>query len=195
MIIQTDKQLRPRDEHDFYPTPMTHVRPAIRTLNNLVGFMTEPAILDPGAGTGVWGIAARERWERAHITGVELRSVEVPWQYDDWYNEDYHLWDRPITGFDMVIGNPPYKYAEQFIRLGMEQLTPNGVMCFLLRLNFLEGQDRGKDLWRKHTPLLVEVCSERPSFTGNGKTDATAYALYYWRKGWQGKTELRWMKS
>lgn len=194
-IIQTTKELRPREPNDFYPTPQSHILPAMRTCDAMLGVMPDPHILDPGAGAGVWGIAARNRWQRAHITGVELRPVEQPWQYDDWHNEDYRLWSSSSEDYDLVIGNPPYKHAEEFIRLALGQLAHRGVLCFLLRLNFLEGQDRGKDLWRKYPPALVEVCSERPSFTGDGKTDATAYALFYWRKGWQGTTELAWMKS
>lgn len=192
-IITTTKQMRPRDVNDFYPTPASHVRSALRTVDGLLTF--PPAtIIDPGAGTGVWGVEAKRLWTSAHVCGIELRDVDAPGEYDEWYHEDFRLWTPPIMSVDLVIGNPPYKYAEQFVRLGLGMLVHNGIMAYLLRLAFLEGQDRGRDLWSKYPPCLVEVCSERPSFTGDGKTDATAYGIFYWRKGWHGETELSWLK-
>lgn len=192
-IITTTKQMRPRDPQDFYPTPPNVIAAALARADSLLAF--PPAtIIDPGAGTGVWGIGAKRLWPCCNITGIELRDVEPPAIYDDWYQEDFRLWQRGVFGVDLVMGNPPYKHAEQFVRLGLGLLAHNGVMVYLLRLAFLEGQDRGRDLWAKYPPFLVEVCSERPSFTGDGHTDATAYALFYWRKGWKGKAELGWVK-
>jgi len=66
-------------------------------------------------------------------------------------------------------------------------------MVFLLPLSFIAGQKRGANLWRKYPPYKVLVCSKRPSFTGDGKTDNTEYALYYWQVGWHGQTLLDWL--
>jgi len=72
-------------------------------------------------------------------------------------------------------------------------LEPKGHIFFLLRLAMLESQRRARGLWQEHRPKKVYVLGRRPSFTGNGKTDATAYALYLWQKGWQGETTLDWL--
>lgn len=60
--------------------------------------------------------------------------------------------------------------------------TPAGLVRAALRLAFLEGQRRTAGLWKSHRPHTVAVCGKRPSFTGNGKTDATAYAVFIWHK-------------
>lgn len=76
--------------------------------------------------------------------------------------------------FDVIITNPPYSVAEDFVNvcLPLAKLT-----IMLLRLPFLEGAERAV-FWRKRMPN-VYVLPNRPSFTGGG-TDATAYAWFIW---------------
>jgi hypothetical protein len=146
-------------------------------------------ILDHSAGTGVWGAVARERWPHAYIIGVELQPSSKPAAYDAWYGgmsfQHYaayalrHKFRQP----DFIPGNPPYKYTEAFVRLSLAMLAPGGYLLQLLRTAFLEGQERGDHFWQKHTPIAVDTCSRRPSFTGNGKTDATSYSTFLWQKG------------
>lgn len=190
-IIRTTKELRPRDENDFYPTPIKLCRAALE----LVPWQQPIGILDPGAGAGPWGAAARERWPRAPIHGVELRYVDMPNGYTDWWcGWDYRLWEPdPGLAYDLVIGNPPYKYAEEFARRALMHVKQFGMVLFLYRLAFLESQTRGRGLWREAPPWSVHILVDRVSFTGNGKTDNTAYALYLWRKGWTGETTLKWL--
>lgn len=204
MIIQTKKELRQRDSYDHYPTPL---QPAcslvqrIREDDHGIRF-----ILDPGAGTGVFGHAARLRWPQAVIVGTDIRALSRPAYYDFWYSGATIAYDfiaspecAPV--FDAVIGNPPYgkigrrkdrNAAELFVRKSLELTRDNGVVAFLLRLAFLEGQDRGESFWQEFPPERVTVCSARVSFTGDGRTDATAYAYFYWRKGYTGPTLLDW---
>lgn len=196
MIITTDKPMRERDPHDFYPTPFTLCDRAMGLVLN-TNMLQPHRILDPGAGTGVWGMAARRRWRDAFIYGVELRKVSKPSDYDYWANQNFLEEYAPSIPSDLVIGNPPYKHAEQFVRKSHDLLTPRGEMIFLLRLAFLEGQARGKGLWCEIPPSFVYVLSKRPSFITEGdkkgKTDATAYALFHWVKGDHHPTTLSWL--
>lgn len=192
-IIRTTKPLKPRNEFDYYPTPIEFVEAAL----NFVTY-TPTKILDPGAGDGIWGKVAREKWPNAIIYGVEVQpKFTKPNCYDQWFNEDFLNWEANTT-FDLIIGNPPYgkpirDAAEFFTRKCYSYLEDERLLVFLLRLAFLEGQDRGKYFWPNYSPKKVTVCSKRPSFTGNGKTDATAYGIYQWEKGWQGDTKLSWL--
>lgn len=47
-------------------------------------------------------------------------------------------------------------------------------------------------LFRIYPPQTVVVRSSRVSFTGDGQSNATAYAYFIWQKGWQGKPTLEW---
>lgn len=188
-IISTSKPLNKRRAHDFYPTPLEFARAALAQVPTLP---RNPNICDPGAGAGVWGKAARELWHNATITGIELRDTARPQPYNFWIAEDFRLIE-PQPVFDLVMGNPPYTDAELFIRMGMQWLTDGGAMVMLLRLAMLASQGRGTGLWREYPPESVAICTKRPSFTGDGGTDDTEYAFYYWRKGYRGETRLTWV--
>lgn len=193
-IIQTVKTLRPREKNDFYPTPVELVRESLNLLNKDRPYMHTYFVLDPGAGSGVWGNVIRDRYPTAYITGTESRDVPKPDAYDLWLNEtDYLTMWGVNESYDYVIGNPPYRYAEEFVRKSYSLLVPGGQMLFLLRLAFLEGQKRCSGLWKELVPKKAYVCGRRPSFTGNKKTDATAYMLCLWEKGYTGATELDWL--
>lgn len=226
-----------RADFDHYPTPLPLCRTALGLVREMVTLPigpSVPCILDPGAGSGPWGTAARELWPDSHITGVEIREdAPQPPCYNEWFSRsfvgipvpaplkpmgrfeewsDYEkrkakhdllTWcrSRPIyrhqVTFDIVMGNPPYEYAEEFCRTAMKYLRHGGIMVYLLRLAFLEGQDRGELFWPHFPPRYVYVHPQRPSFfpAGHpkaGKTDATAYQTAIWRKGWTGDTVLRW---
>lgn len=181
MIITTDKVLRPRDEHDHYPTPVELCRAALALIPSHFYLPDHVEVLDPGCGDGVWGRAFKSLYPSAGVAGVELRDIPYPAGYNELYRGDFL--DLAIPNkYDAVIGNPPYKFAEEFVRKAHDCLWDRGVVVMLLRLAFLEGQARSRGLWKDYPPRRVAILSRRPSFTGNGKTDATAYAVYVWVK-------------
>lgn len=66
-----------------------------------------------------------------------------------------------------------------------------------LKVTFLEGKAR-KDFFKKYPPKVIYVCSGRIPCAKNGDFDkypssAVAYAWYVWEKGYEGKTEVRWI--
>ncbi len=197
MIITTTKLLRPRALRDHYPTDDATVRAAYGVLAPLLvdwaGRAAPPAsILDVGAGTGPWGRGAAERWPTARLVGVE-ESTEPPepsyhgWRYGDvrtmpWYER-----------FSLVTGNPPFNIAEACVRRGLELVVKGGLVYFLLRLAFLESVGRGEGLWTAFPPRKAWVFAKRPSFTQDGRTDATAYMMCLWQEGYRGATEMGWI--
>jgi len=98
-----------------------------------------------------------------------------------------------------IITNPPYKYAEQFCLRAIELC--NHKVAMLMRILFLEGIQRYNNLFSVFPPTKVYVFSFRLQNAKNGefkkyeKTgSAQGYAWYIWEKGYNGKTELRWME-
>lgn len=187
-----------RPEADVYPTPNWAVEQILNAA--LLSPYHRLRILDPGAGSGVWGAIASSTI-RSEVWGVELRDLGEPLaEFDQWFGgTDYLKWlpSSDLFGnerrFDLIIGNPPYSLAEEFIRHSFDLLAPGGQVIFLLRLAFLEGQARAKGLWVECQPERVLVLPKRPSFSGNGKTDAVAYAAFYWRQGFKGTPALGWL--
>lgn len=176
-----------RRAYDFYPTP----RPFVEAVLQHVTFPAVPKVLDPGAGEGVWGQVLKAYYPKAHVTGVELRDIPPAKDYDQWIQADF-LSLNPEPLYHLVIGNPPYKIANQVVKRGLEFLRPDGQMVLLLRLAYLEGVHRGKTLYQQNPPFKVLVSSKRISFYGNGKTNTIAYAIFHWIKGYQGGTTLSW---
>lgn len=197
--IVTDKPLPPRHEADFYPTDLGTVGRILDRYRLLPSrnrhYQYPRRILDPGAGTGNWGRVARDYFPISHITGAELRDTWKPPDYNEWVLGDFpKCYAGLFPSYDLVMGNPPFKVAEEFVRVGLPLLHEEGHLIFLLRLAFLEGQGRRDGLFTEFPPKAVWVCSKRPSFQEDGKTNATAFAAFVWQKGWEGNTSLDWLR-
>jgi hypothetical protein len=210
VIVQRKDGLR-RMPDDVYLTDLGTIRRSYRRFLELWRYYTTAElgrpvrIFDPGAGTGHWGQVAREFWPDAHITGLDKRDLPHPESYDRWLPETLfpdclaglperaewwpstNPWDGP---FDLVAGNPPFGLAEEFIRGALTMVPRHGQVLFLLPLRFLEGIGRATGLLAEHPPRFVHVCSKRPSFQADGKSNTVAFAVFNWQKGWQGYPEI-----
>jgi hypothetical protein len=87
----------------------------------------------------------------------------------------------------LLVTNPPYSLAAEFIQRALERYRKSIDCAFLLRLNYLGSQKRAA-FHREH-PSDVFVLPRRPSFTGKG-TDATEYAWFVWGPGRGGRWSI-----
>ncbi len=178
------------DAEEFYPTPLNL---CIAALNLVPNVYTADYVLDPGAGDGVWGKAFRCFNKTADLQGVEKRITSFPFSdYNGWWVDEDYLKAKMSNRYDLIFGNPPYSIAEEFIRKGLSELEQGGYLIFLLRLAFLESKKRHFGLFTEFPPKEVSVLSRRPSFYGDGKTNATAYALFIWQEGYKKESKLTW---
>ena len=189
-IIYSSKPLRDREPNDFFPTPKEIIRAVLKDYSEK---HSRPAtILDPGCGEGVWGEVAKEFWPNALIAGVDIRDVPRNPAYDIWHNNtDFLTYKFTPANCDLVIGNPPFKYAEQFL----EKCIDTNVI-FLLRASFLESKKRYDKYYSGGVfiPSEVKISTRRISFTGNKKSDNTMYGIYYWLKSnFKMNTTLSWL--
>ena len=113
-IIQTSKQLTPRDPHDHYPTDERIAIAAIRQIPDL-HILGTPLICDAGAGGGAWGKAVRHFFPSVRLHGIELRDIETPTDnhgnpiYDLFIaDQNYATYKHEGKLFDLHIGNPAY---------------------------------------------------------------------------------------
>ena len=201
IYINNKTDLPERKAYDFYPTPEEFVRCALTKLkfrvNSFYPFYPE-SLLDPGAGTGVWGKVARDVWKGlVDIFGIEIRDdVEPHPCYDGFIRGDFLNWPVETSSYDLIVGNPPYSLGEEFIEKSWSLLRDGGYLGFLLKLSFLESKKRYNLYFNgmEHMkPKFVWVSVRRISFTGNKKSNADAYCFVIWEKGWVGKTTLDWL--
>lgn len=82
---------------------------------------------------------------------------------------------QTLPRWNVAITNPPYSLALEFVQ-AMLPLADHVVV--LTRLNFLAGGVR-REFFAKDMPD-VYVLPNRPSFTEDGRTDATEYAWLVW---------------
>lgn len=140
--------------------------------------------------------------ERLKGKGYRVRSTDI---VDRGYCDeivDFLSVSPNITDLTYdILTNPPYKYAMEFVLKALELLQP-GCKCYMfLKLTFLEGKGRYKDLFSKYPPKKVLVFSERvlcaknADFEGmkQGGGSAVAYAWFVWEKGFNGKPIIKWI--
>lgn len=179
-----------RVSHDYYATPA-----------NIIPFFLQHAnvenarnILDVGCGNGVWGEAIRKINPNAHITGIDIQNFEKSDAYDKWImGQDYLKWDTPLN-FDLVIGNPPFKYWRDIVRKAMTELTDDGHLSLFLRLQCLESK-KSANIFAKYPLKAVLVSVSRvPFLLKNGSIgNKSAYAQYIWQRGWNSDTIVKWI--
>lgn len=183
-----------RAEWDFYPTDPEHVEEAFNHLpEESNGWAFEPQrILDPCAGDGVYGWFARERFRHAYIEGMDIRPIKFnKYSYNVGKNGDFLRASDDVEPFDLVISNPPFVVAREFVEHSFRMLRPGGVVNFLLRAQFAESEGR-YEWFQRYRPRYIVTCSDRPSFREDGSPDPAHYAFFVWQKGWEGETIHRW---
>lgn len=191
------KSDRPRSQRDFYETPIELCEMALTLLYDDLNLQPS-SILDPGCGTGNWGKAVRNTWnEYPLLFGVDLNFEVSENIYDSLFKQNYLNYISHLK-FGLIVGNPPYSLAEEFIQKSLSLVQDDGYIFFLLRLDFLASQKRLATLYNLYPKTglrTVYVSSRRPSFySTNGKhtVDTLEYAMYLWQKGYTGETTLKW---
>jgi hypothetical protein len=188
-IIYSSKELRPREPNDFYPTPKELIRAIFK--DYITKYAPPRTVLDPGCGDGVWGEVAREFFPDAQITGVDIRELPKNSSYTYWVTEDFLTSGIESKYFELIIGNPPFKYAEQFL----DKCLPCNKVIFLLQASFLESKKRYLKYYKSGVrPTEVKISTRRISFTGNKKSDNTMYGIFYWmRSNIISDTKVSWL--
>jgi hypothetical protein len=122
------------------------------------------------------------------------RSSLAPW-YDIWITGSLadptalDLAKSSVDGaFDLIMGNPPFSFAAGIVDWAWHEGLnfACGRLFMLLRGAFLESDER-KALNDRCPLARYMVFVKRPSFTQDGKTDATMYALFEWDRTWRAE--------
>ena len=177
---------RERNARDFYRTPRWCVE-ALLECEPIA-----PPYFDPCCGDGaILEVLA----EYGPSAGLDIHEPSAALCLSrglgvgcgDYLAHDYSEIPRGST-----VMNPPYRKAAEFIRQAISERSRGGKVAALLRLNFLGSSRKRIDLVGPGSCLRsVLVLSKRPSFTGDGRTDATEYCWMIWEVGYTGSASLR----
>lgn len=162
---------------DFYATPAWCVNRLLEEWDPPGGLWVEPSA---GNGSIIRAVNARRtdvRWLAVEVRAEERTTLEdcaSEVVIGDFLTFDLAAReDRPAV----VIGNPPYSLAQDFIERALE-LYPDAFHAYLLRLPFASSADRAP--FMRRLPPSVYVLPDRPAFRNDG-SDNTDYAWFAWR--------------
>lgn len=162
---------------DFYVTPPWCVDRLLEVWHPPGGLWFEP-----GAGDGSIIRAVSRRRTDVNWLACEIRPQEI----NGLLNIGPHVaaiatdflgpFPWPDADIGVVIGNPPFSLAMEFV-LRAREVARRADICFLLRTNF-SGSEARADFMRTNAPDLLSL-PNRPSFVG-GKTDSIEYSWFVW---------------
>lgn len=170
-------------KNDFYVTPISQVELFLKEFMKVEPLEKEMKILDPCAGGDehhpMSYPVALEQAGFTNIRTVDIRGNSRADEQMDYLETSLH------EKYPLIISNPPFMIADQFIKKGLEDCEESGFVVMLLRLNFLGGVARKNGLWDTlGQPKWIFVHHKRMSFTPDGKTDSIEYAHFVWQKGY-----------
>lgn len=201
-----EERLRER-ECDMTPRPV--VEQLFELLRVCPRFDEHPPrrILDPAAGAGVFAAVARHAWPSAVVQTVEPAAEE----FDNLVNaagaglhsmcrfQDFA--PRCALRFDLIVTNPPFSQAREFVDLARTLLTEDGVLVLLLRTSWCQRGEEAID-WlletrelapEEYAPGLDEIAwpnlpAERIDVSGPisfraGAASFDSYSWWVWERG------------
>lgn len=98
-----------------------------------------------------------------------------------------------------IITNPPFKYTNEFILKSLESVLEGSKVAMFLKLNYLSGKKRYREIYSKCPPIRIYVFTGRMACAKNNKPElfktggAMDYAWFIWEKGQFAPTELKWI--
>ena len=177
------KTAKKTNVNDFYPTPY-EITEDLFKLEKFDG-----DVLEPACGQG----------HMSEIISKYNQTFSFD-KFDDSYSRIKHdfLTFETDQEFDNIITNPPFTFAEQFV-LKAKKIAKKKI-AMILKIQFLEGKSRLKNLWKdKEFPLeYVYIYSGRVGFgdVNNKKvSSALCFAWYVWNKEYKGEPKIRWIEE
>lgn len=177
--LPTMKRRADMDGPDFYPTPAwaTH------------------ALIDHESFQGdIWECACGDG-AMSEVLSSQHNNVYSSDLFNRGYGDSGIDFIETNKKFDNIITNPPFHSAEEFVESGLRSASKK--FALLLRLAFLEGGRRQREIFSVHPPARVWVFSERITFypkdVKQAGTGTVAYAWFVWDKDANSTTSLRWL--
>lgn len=180
----SNRSERDREEDDFYATPYIATRRLLEMCKKLKIELPHH-IAEPAVGMG--HIAKVLEDNGYEVSGSDI--VDRKWPNTKIEN----FLEAPTINGDAVITNPPYKYGADFVIHAMEKLKEGQMCIMLLKIQFMEGGDRAKRLYKNGLqPKYILVFPERINCakTGNFKEENDLFEEATKDLSWEEKDKL-----
>lgn len=173
-----------REPNDYYATNP-------KAMHSLLKFeFFDKNIWEPACGEGNLSEVLKEYGHNVYSTDLINRS-----NYPD---EVFDFLESDLQFNGDIVTNPPFKYTNEFILKSLDSIPMGKKVALFLKLNYLTGKKRYKEIYSKFPPYRVYVFSTRVACSKNNtpegfKNGALDYAWFIWEKGKIGPTEIKWI--
>lgn len=179
-------RIEAQDSLDDFPTPPWATRALIEHVVGAGGLEAQ-SCLEPACGAGHMARALKEYFGLVEASDVCAYGFSEA--------KDFLSTPREANSVDWVITNPPFRLAEEFIRLSLN-ISRRGV-AMLTRTVFIESVGRYERLFSKTPPSHIAQFTERvPMIKGRldrKASTATGYAWLVWDKRSDDSAKLVWI--
>lgn len=180
---------------DFYITPQEPIRQFLEKFLSIETLPEYSSILEPSAGgNDKYDMPYPTVLKKLGINCNNLDTLDIRDNSKAYSKMDYlesNVWSK----YDLIITNPPFNLALDFITKALDEVTFDGFVVMLLRLNFFGSQSR-KKFFTENMPKYCFVHSKRISFFPEdfeldgkvykkGSTDSIEYAHFVWQKNYK----------
>ncbi len=182
-----------RVEHDFYATNPKAVYMLFDSFNEIT--LSSVNILEPSVGQGHISKALHTLGAN-NIDCVDIvdRGVSdvIVTNYLDWVTQNK---------YDLIITNPPFSLAQEFVEKSFELINNQGFIVMFLQVQFLEGVKRAEFFDKYHLKYVYVFRQRMATWNNgneldpNGKRWATTmcHAWFIWQEGFVGEPIIRWL--
>lgn len=178
-----------RVDNDFYATDPEAVTKLFDALKTVGACPEAPkSFLEPCVGNG--NIAGRTLELFPGVTETTCMDI-VDRGYPGTIVHDFLSADLSGKKYDLIVSNPPYSMALEFVQKCRSLLSDTGILAMFLKVQYWEGEKRKDDL-TKYPPAYCFPFSKRmPTWNNgqptdeNGKRWATTmcHAWFVWTPG------------
>ena len=159
-------------------------------------FTVDTLFVDSSVGTGILLHDIEENY--ADTIGYDIVDRGYPdVRIQDWLTVKEI--PNPRNKPKVIVQNPPFKLALEFVQHGLELLNNGELLFSLHRIQFLEGLERFENLYKNKykRPKYVFIFTKRvscltPDIENKGQ-NAVCFAWFMWQKGYRGSTQIKWI--
>lgn len=174
-----------RHKTDYYITPQKDIKLFLDNFLEVEDLdLSKLKILDPCSGGDSFNNASYvevlSKFNPLVLDSIDIREdskAETIANFLEVKKED-------LNNYDIIISNPPFYLAEEFIKKALSIVESGAFVIMLLRLNFF-GSKKRKLFFEENFPIYTFIHHKRIRFIEGKSTDSIEYAHFVFKKGYK----------
>ena len=195
LAIKKDYTTKGREQDDFYATDPEALERLLahcsEWLHNIL--RANPIIWECACGNGNLADLLDKKGYPVYATDLKDRGYKYGKPHIDFLQNDN------IPSARVILTNPPYSLANEFIKHALDILPEGGVYIALMNITYLAGQKRYNEIYSNGTLRDVYIFSKRIECWRNndkekyGNKAMVDFAWFVFQKGYKGQPQIYWL--